>query len=69
MPDKIKIRKGFDIKLKGEAEKIFVKAEMAELFGVKPTDFHGIIPKLTIKVGDIVKAGSVLFYDKARPDI
>ncbi len=69
MPDKIKIRKGFDIKLKGEAEKIFVKAKMAELFGVKPTDFHGIIPKLTVKVGDIVKAGSVLFYDKSRPEI
>jgi len=69
MAEKIKIRKGFDIKLKGEAEKIFVKAEIAELFGVKPTDFHGLIPKLTIKVGDIVKAGSVLFYDKYRPDI
>jgi Na+-transporting NADH:ubiquinone oxidoreductase subunit A len=69
MPEVIKIRKGFDIKLKGEAEKIFVKAETAELFGVKPTDFHGIIPKLTVKVGDSVKAGSVLFFDKSRPDI
>jgi Na+-transporting NADH:ubiquinone oxidoreductase subunit A len=69
MPEKIKIRKGFDIKLKGEAEKIFVKAKMAELFGVKPPDFHGITPKLAVKVGDAVKAGSVLFFDKSRPEI
>lgn len=69
MPDKIKIRRGLNIKLKGKAEKIFVKAKDAELFGVKPTDFHGIIPKLTIKIGDIVKAGSVLFFDKSHPEI
>lgn len=69
MPDKIKIRKGLDIKLKGKAEKIFVKANIAELFGVKPTDFHGLIPKLTVKPGDAVKAGSVLFFDKNNPEI
>ncbi len=69
MPDKITIRKGLDINLKGKAEKIFVKAEKAELFGIKPTDFHGLIPKLTVKPGDTVKAGSALFYDKNRPEI
>jgi len=69
MSDRIKIKRGLNIKLKGSAEKIFVKAEKAELFGVKPTDFHGLIPKLAIKVGDLVKAGSVLFYDKNQPEI
>ncbi|MBN2522413.1 MAG: Na(+)-translocating NADH-quinone reductase subunit A [Bacteroidales bacterium] len=69
MSDKFTIRKGLDINLKGKAEKIFVKAERSELFGVKPTDFHGLVPKLTVKVGDKVKAGSALFYNKYRPEI
>lgn len=69
MSDIIKIKKGLNIRLKGKAEKIFVKAKKAELYAVKPTDFHGVTPKLTVKVEDKVKAGSILFFDKARPEI
>lgn len=69
MSDIIKIKKGLNIRLKGKAEKIFVKAKKAELYAVKPIDFHGVTPKLTVKVEDKVKAGSVLFFDKARPEI
>ncbi len=69
MSDTIKIKKGLDIRLRGKAEKIFVKARQAELYAVKPPDFHGIIPKLTVKVGDKVKAGTILFFDKARPEV
>ncbi len=69
MPDIIKIKKGLNINLKGKAEKIFVKAEKAERYAVKPTDFHGLEPKLTINVNDHVKAGTVLFFDKKRPQI
>lgn len=69
MIDTIKIRKGLNIRLQGTAEKIFTRAKNAELYAVKPTDFHGITPKLTIQVGDKVKAGTTLFFDKARPKI
>lgn len=69
MSDCIKIRKGLNINLQGKAEKIFIKAQRAELFGIKPTDFHGLVPKLTIKVDDKVKAGSTLFFDKNHSDI
>ena len=69
MSEIIKIKKGLNINLQGKAEKIFVKAKPAELYGVKPTDFHGLVPKLTVKVGDRVKAGTPLFYDKYRPEI
>ncbi len=69
MSDVIKIKRGLDIRLKGKAEKVFGSAGMPELFAVKPADFPGLVPKLTVKPGDKVKAGSVLFYDKYRTDI
>ncbi len=65
----IKIRKGLDIKLKGTAEKIIAQAEPATSYATKPTDFPGITPKLAARPEDKVKAGSVLFFDKLRPEI
>ena len=64
-----KTRKGLNINLKGKAEKIFVKADRAGFYAVKPTDFHLLVPKLEVKEGDTVKAGSVLFHDKNTPAI
>lgn len=65
----IKIRKGLNINLKGKAEKIFIKASPSETYGVKPVDFHSLIPKLDVAVGQEVKAGASLFHDKNRPEI
>jgi Na+-transporting NADH:ubiquinone oxidoreductase subunit A len=65
----IKIRKGLDIKLKGTAEKIISQAEPASSFATKPIDFQGVTPKLAARPDDKVKAGSVLFFDKLRPEI
>ncbi len=63
MPKTIRIRKGLDIKLLGEASKT-VAEKATKYFALKPTDFRGIIPKLDVQEGDRVKAGSVLFHDK-----
>ena len=65
----VKINKGLDIKLQGSAEKIFVKASSSEFYGIKPPDFHGLIPKLDIDIGQEVNAGTPLFHDKKRPEI
>ncbi len=65
----IKIRKGLNIKLKGKAEKVLVKAGMSDVYAVKPTDFPGLIPKMLVKEGDAVKAGTPLFMDKNRPEV
>ena len=65
----IKIRKGLNIKLKGKAEKILVKAEPSDMYAVKPPDFPGLIPKMLVKEGDTVKAGTALFCDKHRPEL
>lgn len=62
------IKKGLDIKLLGEAEKTVVDLN-AEKFAVKPPDFTGVFPKVLVKEGDAVKAGTPLFFDKYRDDI
>lgn len=65
----IRIRKGLNIKLEGEAEKITSNAIPAETIAIKPEDFIGLVPKLTVKQGEKVKAGSPLFFDKLHPEI
>ena len=64
MSKDVKIRKGVNIKLKGVAEKLYADASSTSDVVIKPTDFPGLIPKLSVKVGDKVKAGSPLFYNK-----
>ena len=65
----IKLKKGLDIKLNGEAEKVVKPAGKIAFCALKPTDFRALTPKLAVKVGDEVKAGDVLFTDKAHPEI
>jgi len=69
MSKTIKIRKGLDVRLKGEAEKVKVTAPTATTFAIKPTDFHGLIPKMIKKEGEQVKAGTPIFFDKYRDQI
>ena len=61
--DKIKIRKGLDIRLAGEPSKQLECFEPTS-YAIKPTDFIGVVPKLDVAVGDEVKCGTVLFHDK-----
>lgn len=60
----IKIKKGLDIGLIGDAEKHIGQIETTSLYALKPPDFHAVRPKLMVKPGDSVKAGSPLFFDK-----
>lgn len=69
MPDVIKIKRGVDIKLVGEAEKIFADRLPVETVALKPDDFHGVRLKLSVKEGDEVKAGTPLFYNKDNDQI
>ncbi len=66
MSKDIRIRKGFDIKLVGEAEKDTVQAIPSNVYAIQLSDFHGIIPKMLKKVGDKVQAGEAVFYNKTN---
>lgn len=69
MSKSIKIRKGVNIPLKGEAKLEKINSKEANLYAIQPGDFPGLIPKLTVKEGESVKAGSPLFFDKNNPAI
>lgn len=60
----IKLNKGLDIKLEGQAASVVVNAPLADTYAVSPLDFEGVTPKLLVKAGDRVKAGTPLFFNK-----
>ena len=69
MSNDISIKKGLDIKLKGEADKAIEKAIVSNFYTIRPEDFHGVIPKLIAKEGARLKAGETVFYDKSNEDV
>lgn len=64
MSKTVKLRKGLDIRLIGAANKIKSELVMPKTVSIKPTDFHGMTPKMVVKEGESVKAGSTIFCDK-----
>jgi len=69
MSKTVRLRKGLDINLLGEADKVKVDLKMPSMVAIKPTDFHGLVPKMVVKEGEKVKIGSVIFFDKYRESI
>ncbi len=65
----ISIKKGLTIKMNGAAVKEKCTASYTPLYAVSPTDFHGLIPKVVVKEGDRVLAGSPVILDKKFPEI
>ena len=65
----IHLNKGLDIPVKGAAELKVEKNIISEVVSVKPVNFKNLTPKLMVREGDEVKAGSILFVDKYRPEI
>lgn len=65
----IKLRKGLDINLVGAAERVLTKGGDAPGYALVPSHYRGVTPKLLVKVGDKVKAGSPLFFSKEHPEV
>ena len=69
MSKDIRIKRGLDINLFGEAEKTTSKAVPSNVYALDLSDFHGIAPKMLVKQGAIVKAGEALFYNKEHEEM
>jgi Na+-transporting NADH:ubiquinone oxidoreductase subunit A len=69
MANVIKLRKGLNINLKGRAAETKLTIGTAEEYALVPDDFVGITPKLSVKEGDVVKAGDALFVNKNCPEV
>ena len=65
----VKLRKGLDIKLIGGAKKERSELALTKTVSVKPSDFHGLTPKMVVKEGESVKAGTIIFHDKYNEPI
>ncbi|BAO55327.1 Na(+)-translocating NADH-quinone reductase subunit A [Nonlabens marinus] len=64
MSKDIRVKKGLNLKLKGDADKSIVDAPRSSVYAIKPADFHAVVPKMVLKEGARVKAGETIFYSK-----
>ena len=69
MSKDIRIRKGFNLNLDGEADKILVDIHPSKTFALKPGDFFSTTPKLLVKEGARVEKGTPLFFAKENPRV
>ena len=69
MPKQIRLKKGLNIHLFGAADRVYASVKPTNKYVVKPTDFPSLMPKLSVKVGDKVKAGTPLFFDKKNEKV
>ena len=58
------LKRGLNIPMDGAAAKTVGSVNRPAVFKVVPDHFAGITPKLMVKAGDRVKAGTALFHDK-----
>ena len=69
MANVIKIKKGLDINLKGKASDVLLNGGKSDSYAIVPDYYNGIVPKVVAKVGEKVKAGSVLIRTARRSSL
>ena len=69
MSKDIRIKKGLDIRLVGEAEKTISEGPRSRTITIRPSDFHLVTPKMAVKEGATLKAGDEIFYSKSQEEI
>ncbi|NLK48047.1 MAG: Na(+)-translocating NADH-quinone reductase subunit A [Bacteroidales bacterium] len=69
MANLIKTKRGLNIPITGSPVEMIGKSTLPKDFALVPDYFHGVTPKLLVKEGDTVKAGTPVFYDKQFPDM
>lgn len=69
MSNNIELKKGLNIPIEGMAAQKTKKVIVPDVVAIKPADFRGLIPRLLVKEGDRVLAGSPVLADKQSPEI
>ncbi len=69
MSENIDLKRGLDIPLKGAADRKVNAVVSSGTVAVCPDDFPGFAPRLLVREGDRVLAGSPVLSDKKNPDI
>ena len=69
MSNNVDLKKGLNLPIKGEAAQKIRKGITPSIVAVKPTDFKGLTPRLLVKEGDEVLAGTPILADKVNPSI
>ena len=69
MSNNIDLKKGLNIPIKGIAKPVVTKTVVSDTLSIVPSDFKGLLPRLLVKEGDRVLAGSPVLADKNHPDI
>lgn len=69
MAQVIKLRKGLQINLKGKPSSQRTAIQPSGEYALVPEDFVGVMPKVTVREGDQVKAGDALFVNKKFPEV
>ena len=69
MSNNIYLKKGLDLPISGEAIQQTKKVIVPDIVAVKPTDFRGLVPKLLVREGDKVLAGTPVMADKMSQNI
>ncbi len=69
MSNNIDLKKGLDIPISGATALSVASTVTPDIVAVKPTDIKGLLPRLLVREGDRVLAGSPVFADKKNPDI
>ncbi len=65
----VKIKKGLDIQLQGIPSPRISEVPNSQLYAIIPDDFVGLTPKITVKPGDKVLAGTPIMHDKSHVDV
>ena len=69
MSNNIYLKKGLDLPISGEAAQSTKKVIVPDVVAVKPTDFRALVPKLLVREGDKVLAGTPVLADKMSQNI
>ena len=69
MSNNIYLKKGLDLPINGAAAQNTKKVIVPDVVAVKPTDFRSLVPKLLVREGDKVLAGTPVLADKMSQNI